>query len=37
MQDDVVAEVVDANVVLERDLQLRGVGAGHLSLREDSE
>ena len=37
VKGDVVAEVVHAHVVLERDLQLRRVGPGRLSLREGGE
>ena len=33
VQHDVVGKVVDASVVLERDLQLRGSGAGSLCLK----
>ena len=37
VKQDGVGEIVDADVVLERDLQLSGSGAGRLCLREGGE
>jgi hypothetical protein len=37
VKQDGVGEIDDADVVLERDLQLSGIGAGRLCLREGGE